>query len=79
MASNGWEAGGQVGCNAQWGIAVFGLEGDWQWSHVGSSADAAYVAFPNVGNPSFTDQAHTEHVDVAQRWFATARAYSAAV
>jgi outer membrane immunogenic protein len=73
MASNGWEAGGQVGCNAQWGMAVLGLEGDWQWTNTATSADASYAAFPNVGNPLFTDAAHTEHVDVTQRWFATAR------
>ena len=77
MANTGWEAGGQVGCNGQWGVAVFGLEGDWQWSRVGTSADAAYAAFPNVGSvssPPFMDNAHTEHMDVTQRWFATARA-----
>jgi len=74
MTNNGWGAGGQIGCNAQWGAAVVGLEGDWQWSHVATSADAAFAAFPNAGNPTFTDPAHTEHVDVNQRWFATARA-----
>jgi outer membrane immunogenic protein len=74
MTNTGWEAGGQLGCNAQWGMAVLGLEGDWQWSNVGTSADASFAAFPNVGSPSFTNAAHTEHVDVTQRWFATARA-----
>ncbi len=74
MTNNGWEAGGQIGCNGQWGIAVFGLEGDWQWTHLGTSADAAYAALPNLGTVGFTDPAHTEHVDVTQRWFATARA-----
>ena len=73
MANSGWEAGGQVGCNAQWGMAVLGVEGDWQWSNTSTSADASFAAFPNVGNPAFTDAAHTEHVDVTQRWFATAR------
>ena len=74
MTNTGWEAGGQLGCNGQWGAVVVGLEGDWQWTHLGTSADAAHAAFPNVGNPLFTDPAHTEHVDVTQRWFATARA-----
>jgi outer membrane immunogenic protein len=69
----GWEAGGQIGCNAQWGIAVLGVEGDWQWTNTSTSADASYAAFPNAGNPAFTNAAHTEHVDVTQRWFATAR------
>jgi len=74
MTNNGWEAGGQIGCNAQWGVAVVGLEGDWQWSRVATSADATFAAFPNAGNSFFTDPAHNEHVDVTQRWFATARA-----
>jgi outer membrane immunogenic protein len=73
VTPSGWEAGVQVGCNAQWGPAVLGLEGDWQWARAATSADAAYAAFPNAGNPLFTNAAHTEHVDLAQRWFATAR------
>jgi outer membrane immunogenic protein len=73
LASNGWEAGGQVGCNMQWGVAVVGVEGDWQWTNTTTSADASYAAFPNVGNTLFINAAHTEHVDVTQRWFATAR------
>jgi outer membrane immunogenic protein len=74
MTNSGWEAGGQIGCNAQWGMAVVGVEGDWQWTNTSTAADASFAAFPNVGNPLFTDPAHTEHVDVTQRWFATARA-----
>ncbi len=74
VSSNGWEAGGQVGCNAQWGIAVLGVEGDWQWTNTSTAADASFAAFPDVGNPVFINPSHTEHVDVTQRWFATARA-----
>jgi outer membrane immunogenic protein len=72
--NSGWEGGGQVGCNYQLGVVVLGAEGDWQWTNAKTSLDAAYAAFPNVGNPGFTDAAHTEHVDVSQKWFATARA-----
>jgi len=72
--NSGWEAGGQVGCNAQWGMAVLGIEGDWQWTNTGTSADASYPAVPNAGNPLFPNPSHTEHVDVTQRWFSTARA-----
>jgi len=72
-ANWGWEGGAQVGCNAQWGMAVLGVEGDWQWTHTSTSADASYAAFPNLGNPAFGNPSHTEHVDVTQRWFATAR------
>jgi outer membrane immunogenic protein len=75
--NNGWEAGGQVGCNAQWGRAVLGVEGDWQWTRTATAADASYAAFATPGTPvpgSFTTPAHSEHVDVTQRWFTTARA-----
>jgi outer membrane immunogenic protein len=73
VTNSGWEAGGQIGCNGQWGAAVLGLEGDWQWTNTATSADALYAAFPDLGNPHFTTASHTEHVDVTQRWFATAR------
>jgi outer membrane immunogenic protein len=51
LTPSGWEAGAQVGCSAQWGAAVLGIEGDWQWTHAAASTDAAYAAFPNAGNP----------------------------
>jgi outer membrane immunogenic protein len=76
MATNGWEAGGQVGCNAQWGMAVLGIEGDWQWTNTSTSADGSFPGFFTPGTPvpnSFTTPSHTEHVDVTQHWFATAR------
>lgn len=73
-ADYGWEAGAQVGCNAQWGMAVLGVEGDWQWTNTSTSAAASYAAFPNVGAPLYIDPAHTEAVSVTQQWFATARA-----
>src|SRR5215467_535828 len=50
MTNSGWEAGGQVGCNAQWGLAVVGVEGDWQWSNTSTAADASFAAFRNIGN-----------------------------
>src|SRR5262249_40611527 len=73
MASNGWEAGGQVGCNAQWGMAVLGIEGDLQGGNTTTPAHATHAAVPNVGNPVFINAAPTEHVDVTQRWFTSAR------
>jgi outer membrane immunogenic protein len=30
---NGWEAGGQVGCNWQTGSWVFGIQGDYDWAN----------------------------------------------
>jgi outer membrane immunogenic protein len=74
ISNTGWEAGGQVGCNVQWGMAVLGVEGDWQWTNTSTSADASFAGITPVGqNGGFFIPSHTEHVDVTQRWFATAR------
>jgi outer membrane immunogenic protein len=72
--NSGWEAGVQVGCNYQMGVVVAGVEADWQWTSAKALADASFAAFPNMGSPFFTNQAHTEHVDLSQKWLATARA-----
>lgn len=68
-----WEAGVQVGCQQQLGVVVFGVEADWQWSGLSRSFDAFYPAFANVGNPAFTNAAHTEHVSTRLDWFSTFR------
>jgi outer membrane immunogenic protein len=65
--------GAQVGCNYQVGSFVFGGEADWQWTGLKTSADAGFGAFPNVGNPAFTNAAHTEHVSSSLRSFGTIR------
>ena len=59
----GMLVGAQVGCNKQVGGFVFGGEADWQWTGLTSSAlGNNYAAFANIGNPAFTDAAHTESV-----------------
>jgi outer membrane immunogenic protein len=65
--------GGQVGCNQQNGRFVFGVEADWQWTSQRNSVDAAYAAFANLGNPGFTNAAHTEHVTTNLNSFGTFR------
>ncbi len=57
---SGGLVGGQIGCNFQSGQAVGGIEADGQWSSAKTSVSSAYGAFPNVGNPSFTNAPHTE-------------------
>jgi outer membrane immunogenic protein len=52
--------GGQIGCNKQAGQYVFGLEADGQWTSLKSSVNAGYAAFPDVGSPAFTTNAHSE-------------------
>ena len=40
---NNWVAGAQVGCNYQIGAAVFGIQGDYDWSNgKGSAADSTF-------------------------------------
>ncbi|MGB8397699.1 outer membrane protein [Bradyrhizobium sp.] len=65
--------GGQVGCNQQNGRFVFGVEADWQWIGQRTTVDAAYAAFPSLGNRGFTNAAHTEHVSSRLDSFATFR------
>ena len=38
---NGWLAGGTVGANAQAGVFVFGVEGEWMWTGIKGSQSAA--------------------------------------
>jgi outer membrane immunogenic protein len=38
--TNGWLAGGTVGGNVQWGAAVLGIEGDWDWSNLNGTSTA---------------------------------------
>jgi outer membrane immunogenic protein len=71
--NSSYEAGVQVGCNHQAGTLVYGLEADWQSTKLSNTVDAAFPAFPNVGNPAFTDAAHTEHATSSIDWFATLR------
>jgi outer membrane immunogenic protein len=70
---SGGLVGGQVGCNYQAGVFVFGGEADLQWSSLKNGFTAAYGAFPNPGNPAFTNAAHTETVSNNVEWFSTFR------
>ena len=65
--------GVQAGCNQQAGRFVFGVEGDWSWSSLRNTSDAAFAAFANVGNPAFTNAAHAEHVSTRLDWLGTFR------
>ena len=65
--------GVQAGCNRQNGRFVFGLEGDWAWTGLKSTTTAAFAAFPNVGNPTFTNAARTEQVSTKLDSLATFR------
>jgi outer membrane immunogenic protein len=67
------EIGAQVGCNQQFGQFVLGFEADWQWSGLSDNINASYGAFANLGNPGFTDAAHSEHVSSKLDWFSTFR------
>jgi outer membrane immunogenic protein len=70
---SGGLVGVQAGCNQQAGKFVFGVEGDWAWSSLRSTSDATFAAFANVGNPAFTNAAHTEHVSTRLDWLGTFR------
>jgi outer membrane immunogenic protein len=63
----------QVGCNRQFGAAVLGIEADWQWTGLKTTADASYGAFQDLGAPAFTVAPHSEHVSSQLQWFSTLR------
>jgi outer membrane immunogenic protein len=67
------EVGIQVGCNQQFGWAVFGVEADWQWSDLSNTANASFGPFADLGNPAFTVAAHTEQATSKLDWFSTLR------
>jgi len=71
---SGGVLGGQIGCNWQSGAFVYGGELDGQWSSLADTADASFAAFADVGNPTFTNAAHSEHVSNKLNWFSTLRA-----
>jgi outer membrane immunogenic protein len=66
-------AGVQIGCNRQYGSVVLGVEADWQWTGLKTTADAGYAAYADLGNPAFTVAPHSEHVSSSLQWFSTLR------
>jgi outer membrane immunogenic protein len=44
--TNGWLAGGTVGGNVQWGSAVLGIEGDWDWSNINGTSGTPFGCLP---------------------------------
>src|SRR6202050_100267 len=44
--TKGFLAGGTVGGNFQWGAAVLGIEGDWDWSNLNGTSGVPVNCFP---------------------------------
>jgi outer membrane immunogenic protein len=57
----------------QKGRFVFGVEGDWDWTSRRSTTNAAFAAFPDVGNLAFTVAARNEQVSTKLDSLATFR------
>jgi outer membrane protein OmpA-like peptidoglycan-associated protein len=78
---NGGLGGGQFGCDLQLGGStptlgiplVFGVEGDFDGTSLQTHATQAFAAFPNVGNPAFTDAARLQQASDALKWVSTIR------
>jgi len=70
---SGGLVGVQAGCNVQNGAFVFGVEGDWAWTSLKSTTTAAYLAFPDVGNPGFIVAPRAEQVSTRLDSLATFR------
>jgi outer membrane immunogenic protein len=73
IRDSGGLIGVQAGCNRQNGRFVFGVEGDWAWTSLKNTTNAAFAAFPNIGSPAFTDAARTELVTTKLDSLATFR------
>jgi outer membrane immunogenic protein len=59
----GWNAGVTAGYNWQLGCTVFGVEGDWSWTH--AKAERVYV--------SSTNTSEDVYVSSRMKWFGTLR------
>jgi outer membrane immunogenic protein len=70
---DGATAGGQVGCNMQFGSLLLGVEGDLNWANARTSVNAAFAPFPSA-NPAFTISQETESLSTRLDWFSTVRA-----
>jgi len=71
---SGGTAGGQFGCQVQWGSIVVGGEWDWAWSGLEEDNTAAFGRTPFVSNPANAWFPRTEHHHKQLDWFMTARA-----
>jgi outer membrane immunogenic protein len=74
LASNdsGFEGGGQIGCNWQNGMFVFGGEADFNYSGLRHTAIGAFAATASV-SPGFTISPETDRVTTKLNWFSTVR------
>ena len=48
--TNGGLAGGTVGGNVQWGAAVLGIEGDWDWSNINGTSNIPFGCVTGLRN-----------------------------
>ncbi len=71
---SGGTAGGQFGCQLQWGAVVLGGEWDWNWSGLEEDDNALFGVTPIVSDPTPPWPARTEHHHKQLDWFMTARA-----
>jgi len=70
---NGGLVGGTIGVSGQWGVWVFGVEGDFDWQGLSGTSSSAFCtslfASPNLGSPHGGLSCKT-----ASNWFGTVRA-----
>ncbi len=69
---SGATAGGQFGCQWQWGSVVLGGEWDWSWSGLEEDNNTLFAAFTAPSGAPFASRAEHHHKQLD--WFTTARA-----
>jgi outer membrane immunogenic protein len=67
LESGGFIGGGQVGCNYQSGVVVWGLETDFDWMHQHAHSGGRFVYSTDPTSPYFLD------VSDDKKWLWTAR------
>jgi len=72
VRQSGATAGGQIGCNYQFGTFLVGAEADLNWAGVKTDVNAAFAAFPSA-NPAFTISPENEVISTRLDWFSTIR------
>jgi len=75
LSSNdsGGTAGGQAGCQYQWGWFVLGAEWDAAWTSLTDSQTLNVPATNFISNPALSWPAHQDQIQGQLNWFSTAR------
>jgi outer membrane immunogenic protein len=77
LTTSGGTAGAEWGCNWQFGAAVFGYEGDLEWTDINATFDTFFPGCDDCGVNAYGGgnfvAPRTFHESVSSRWLSTSR------